>query len=159
MSFAQTSKIEGKLVLSNDQYSREVKDNTYVILKSKSINDSVKVGKHLEFVIENLRADTIRLHVSPRTYPTEQTFTVRIKDGETAILNLPYSPVCPYKIEKTACPKCLKVDNVIPISYGFLVQIIDKKNKNKQTPKSHSGGCVVRECQPNWYCEKDSLEF
>lgn len=148
-------KIIGKLILKDLENKESVIKNTYVILKSKTQIDSVKIDENLNFTFENLKSDTLRIFLSPRSYPVNKFFKFYLKDGEVKNLELPYSSTCPYG-KSNVCPICKKKDKVIPIVYGLIPQVNGKKPKTK---KYKSGGCVVSDCQPNWFCQRDKTEF
>jgi hypothetical protein len=84
---------------------------------------------------------------------------------------------CPYQQKNNKiCPFCKKDDTVIPIVYGLIAEI-KPKNEDENTintnglrmtsqdsgkskkKKYKSGGCVIRDCQPYWFCERDEKEF
>lgn len=149
-------KINGKLLLTDIENKELVIKNTYIILKSKTKTDSVKVDENLSFTFDNLKADSLKIYTKPRSYPVNIFYKLYLKDGETKNVEIPYSSVCPYEKNKTKiCPICKKKDKVIPIIYGL--QSEPKRKKDKK--KFKSGGCVVSDCQPNWFCERDKSEF
>ena len=158
---AQNGEIYGKLLIANNEFGGKTVGETYVVFQSESKTDSVKVNEKLEFSIKNLKAETYNLSISPRSYPTRQSFKIKLKDSEKVEANLPYSPVCPYKEEKTNCPKCNSQKDVIPISYGMGVVILSPKERKqgKKIQKTKAGGCIISDCQPNWHCEKDNIDF
>lgn len=163
--FSQTGKVLGKLDLQDFQNKKAVSEKTYVILKTKNKIDSVKVDSNLEFIFDNVEADTVRISFFPYSYPINRHYIFKLADGESKSLNLLYSSTCPYSKSETKlkCPTCHKKDKVIPIVYGLGAEIgyeyrngkfiTSKKNKSK------AGGCIVSDCQPNWFCERDNLEF
>ena len=52
------------------------------------------------------------------------------------------------------CPKCKKENKVIPIKYGFV------NGPDKNDLKTYKiGGCIIRDCQPRYYCKRDKLDF
>ncbi|MGH2667121.1 hypothetical protein [Flavobacterium sp.] len=146
------AKINGKLILKDLDNKESVVKNTYIILKSKTQIDSVKVDENLSFTFENLKSDTLRIFISPKSYPVNKFYKFYLKEGEIKKLELPYSPTCPYG-KSNVCPICKKKDKVIPIVYGLMTEVKEKKSKYK------SGGCVVSDCQPSWYCERNKTEF
>lgn len=148
-----TGKITGKLIVKDIENKESIFLNTYIILKTKTHIDTVRIDENLTFSFENLKADTLRIYISPRSYPTNTFYKFYLKDGEIKNIEIPYSPVCPYEKNKTnTCPICKKKDKVIPIIYGLHLESKGKK-------KSKSGGCVVSDCQPKWYCERDKNDF
>lgn len=169
---AQNGKIVGKIIVKNSEDIKHLPENIYAFLKSKTINDSILLNENLEFKFENLKADTLKLSFSVRNYPTNTDYIIRLNENEIYKADITICPVCPYKNseQKPECIKCGKKDKVIPIVYGFIssVYFVNKKgqkidkNGNVITTKEkkyHAGGCVVSECQPNWYCERDKTEF
>jgi hypothetical protein len=81
---------------------------------------------------------------------------------------------CPYQDKgNKVCPVCKKDDKVIPIVYGLIAEIKPKDtdensinvnglritSKEIKKKKYKSGGCVIKECQPNWFCQRDEKEF
>jgi hypothetical protein len=84
---------------------------------------------------------------------------------------------CPYQSKQNkVCPICKKSDAAIPIVYGLIanvkykdkdgnsitangLRITSEDLKKKQKEKYISGGCVIKECQPYWFCERDEKEF
>ncbi len=63
-----------------------------------------------------------------------------------------------HAINKT-CPKCKKGDKVFSIFYGL--PVFDEKGNVPGRPpeKYQPGGCMVSDCDPTWYCQRDKLEF
>ncbi|KAF2517035.1 hypothetical protein [Flavobacterium foetidum] len=172
--FSQNGKLTGKLILKDTENYKSVSENTFVILKTKKRFDSVKVDHNLSFVFNNLGTDTLRLFISPRPFPTNTIYILNLKENETKDIGISYWSVCPYdKSKGNVCPICKKNDQVIPIVYGLSVtsdysdkkgnltdkngNIISKEENKKITHKQ--GGCVVSECQPNWFCQLDKLDF
>lgn len=131
--------------------------------KDKTILDSVKVDKDLGFVFEDIKEDSMQVFFSQRSYPTDRSYIITLSDGETKNATFDFRSTCPYSERKSKCPACLKKDAVIPISYGlnFQVKFVGKDGKEKKSNKKRvrQGGCVVSDCQPYWYCERDELEF
>ncbi|AWH84878.1 hypothetical protein HYN59_06955 [Flavobacterium album] len=148
-------KINGRLILNDLDSKESVSQKTYVIVKSKTYIDSVKVDSNLKFEFTNIVSDTIRLYLSPRSYPNNIFYRFYLNKGETKNLNLPYSPNCPYGKSDT-CPICCKKDYVIPIVYGL---IMNEQGKEADMKNYKSGGCVISDCQPKLFCKRDETEF
>ncbi|CAM3431831.1 hypothetical protein [Flavobacterium chungbukense] len=174
VSFSQNGKLTGKLILKDVENYKSVSEKTYIILKTGNRIDSVKVNHNLSFVFNNLATDTLRLSISPRTYPTNIIYRVCLKENEVKHVEIPYASICPYSEGKgNVCPVCKKNDQVIPIVYGFTMKIkyrdkngnatdkngkiISKEEEEKVTSKQ--GGCVITDCQPNWFCQLDNIDF
>ncbi len=157
--YSQTGKITGKLNLQDIENKNAVITNTFAILKSKTICDSVKIDENLSFKFESLPSDTFTISFSQPSYPYSGRYIVNLNDGEIENLNVPYSSTCPYEKTKDGiCPVCKKKDEVIPIRYGLLAVKIEK-NKKPSKRKYKPGGCIVMDCQPSWFCERDQKDF
>ena len=163
MSFSygqsQTGKITGQLNLLDSENKDFVLHNTYIILTSKNIRDSVKLDDDFSFRFNNLPADTFYISFSQRSYPYDTRYLVYISDAENEKVNIDYSSTCPYdKTKDGICPVCKKKDEVIPIRYGLLTTKIEKDKKQGKR-KYYPGGCIIFDCQASWYCERDKKEF
>ena len=170
LGFSQTGEIHGKLILGDLENYQTVSKNTFIILKSKTRIDTVKVDENLSFKFTKLSTDTLRIFTSPRSYPTNIYYRINLKEGEVKKIELKYSSVCPYtKSENKKCPICKKEDKVISISYGLIAAVKFKDKDGNATDgngkhilqemKVKHGGCVVTECDPNWFCTRDEKEF
>lgn len=172
--FSQTGKLTGKLLLKDSENYKKVSENTFVILKDGKRIDSVKVDGNLRFTFENLSTDTLKIFISPRSYPINRYYLICLKEKENHNIEIPYSSICTFEKDKgNVCPICHKNDKVLPIVYGLISKITyrdkngnftDKKGKiisreESEKVKYKSGGCIVSDCQPNWFCERDQAEF
>ncbi|RKR11734.1 hypothetical protein C8C83_3480 [Flavobacterium sp. 90] len=173
--FSQTGKLNGKLILKDTENYKKVLENTYIILKTSIKTDSIKVDSDLRFVFEDVKAEKkIKIFISPRTYPINTYYIMDLKKNEIKNVEIPYTSTCPYsKDRNNVCPTCSKNDKVLPIVYGLIAtvnykdkdgnptdkngNIISKKESKKV--KYKSGGCVVSDCQPTWFCQRDKLNF
>lgn len=158
MAYGQNvGEIYGKLILAHSKDKEFTLKNTYVVLKSKNQIDSVRVDENLNFIFRNIKDDSLRIYVYPRSYPINRNYIIHLNRNEIKKVELQYSPVCPYeKKSGKICPVCGKEDKSIPIKYGLIVEDNREKTKRK---KYKPGGCVVSDCQPNWFCERDKIEF
>lgn len=173
--FSQTGKLNGKLILKDVENFKKVSENTYIILKTSIKTDSIKVDSDLRFVFDDVKAEKkIKIFFSPRTYPSNTCYVMDLKENEVKNIEIPYTSTCPYsKDRNNVCPICSKNDEVLPIVYGFTAGInyrdkdgnpTDKNGKiiskeESEKVKSISGGCVVSDCRPIWFCQRDKLNF
>lgn len=171
--FSQTGKLTGKLILKDVENYKKVSENTFVILKDGKRIDSIKVDDKLSFSFENLSTDKLQVFTSLTSYPN-MIYSIYLKEHEIKSIEIPYTSTCPYsKDRKNVCPTCNKNDKVLPIFYGLL-SITKYKDKNgnptdingkiiskeeDERVRFISGGCVVSDCQPNWFCQRDQLNF
>jgi hypothetical protein len=157
--YSQTGKITGKLNLQDLENKDWVIKNTFVILKSKTITDSIKMDKDLSFKFESLPSDTFYISFSRRSYPYDIRYVIHLENSEIKKINIDYSSTCPYDKSKDGiCPICKQKDEVIPISYGLLFVKVEKDKKPSKR-KYYPGGCVVSDCQASWFCERDQIKF
>lgn len=54
------------------------------------------------------------------------------------------------------CPKCLKSDQIVPIVYG---KPTPKTIKRAGRNEVHLGGCMISECNANFFCNRDNTEI
>ena len=156
---SQTGKITGKVNLLDRENKSLLLDSTYVILTSKNIYDSTKLDVDFSFHFDNLLSDTFYISFSRRSYPYDSRYVIYLRNSENEKVNIDYSSTCPYdKIKDGVCPICKMKDEVIPIHYGLITSKIEKDKKPSKR-KYYPGGCVISDCQANWYCERDKKEF
>ena len=157
--FCQSGEIGGKLMIANEEERSSLPSKIYAILKHENIKDSIQVDGNFNFKFENLRSGKYYVSFSVRNYPINRSYIFNLKEGEKINQDIELKPICAFQNskEKTNCPVCKKIDKVIPISYGLSVSIVPKGKKENTNRKNkvHEGGCVVSDCQPNWYCERD----
>ena len=86
--------------------------------------------------------------------------SVLTNDMSKSSLNLSFEfpERCQYNLRgiNKNCPKCHKTDKVLPVCYGL--PIYNEKGE-ALGPKCHIAGCIVSECDPAWYCNRDKLSF
>lgn len=101
-----------------------------------------------------------RVQISSALFP-DTTFYTNIGSGETLDLVIRYPPkLCPYEETRLTgiCPEGSHKDNVIPILYGLIVGDRDFLKKVERN-EIELGGCVVTDCDPNWYCKAHDRRF
>jgi hypothetical protein len=162
---AQTVKVNGKLLLQNEDDRSLVIEKTKVVLEQNGIEQITKVNDSLEFYFEINGLDKIQITITPkgvgrvsgRFYKFKNT---ELRKNNTISIKIPYSLTCKYDKSKDnkTCPICKKEDEVTPISYGLGAETT-KKGEEKKEEKFKPGGCVVTDCDPNWFCKRDNLEF
>src|SRR5690606_24101876 len=107
----------------------------------------------------NLPNGKYKLSFSVRNYPTNCTYILELKENDKINHNFELKPICPYKYYKLkpSCPLCQRDDKVLKIAYGLMATITKKgeQDSSENTSKVYEGGCVVSDCQPSWYCERD----
>lgn len=80
---------------------------------------------------------------------------VVIKEGTPTTIELQLKECCSLGTG-CFCPVCGQQDKIIPVVYGKPSnKTLQKANKGKV----YLGGCIVTECDPNYYCRRDSTFF
>ncbi len=79
--------------------------------------------------------------------------------GDTK-LTLDVHKYCKYdaSVHNKTCPVCHKKDKAIPIMYGVPISTRGDSTKDEGV-KFVTGGCKITNCDPNWYCKRDSIKF
>lgn len=154
--FSQTT-INGKLILKNPSHKEFALKNTKVFLKNNFRSDikidSTTIDENFSFSFKDITKDSVSLSIEPRNYPINTSYILRLKDKKNIDLEIPYAPICDYSKTDSICPKCKKIDKVVPIAYGLIFL------KKSDADKVKLGGCVTTGCDPNWYCKRDDLDF
>ncbi len=76
LGYSQTGKITGKLNRQDIENKSTIIENTFVLLKYKTVNDSVKINENLSFEFEKLPADTFTITFSRRSYPYDERYSL-----------------------------------------------------------------------------------
>lgn len=86
------------------------------------------------------------------------TDSIKISNSTITEINLAYPPICKFIYKAGEIPKCVggHTDNIIPILYGLPS---DKSLKQAQKGKIYLGGCVVTDCDPQYYCKTHKREL
>ncbi len=162
---AQNIKVNGKILLENEDDRTNVIGKTKVVLEQNGTKQTAIVNDNLKFFFEIESLNDIKVTFEPKGIGsiTGRLYTFKnteLRKKDTISLKLPYALTCKYDKSKDnrTCPTCKKEDEVIPISYGLNIDIT-KKDEEKKEKKYKSGGCVVTDCDPNWYCKRDALDF
>jgi len=105
------------------------------------------------FTIERIPIGIYNLRVQYITYGDTTIKDLRLINDTSIIVQFE-SPPCEYDKHKDdrTCPICGKQDRVVPIVYGLVVGPMDTKN-------FYYAGCLVTDCDPNWYCKRDKYKF
>ena len=162
IGFSQVGKVSGKLILEDLENRKSVIEKTYVILKIGVEKDSVKVDENLSFSFENLKTGDYQIWISPRNFTFDTFYKFHLEETKPENFELKYASTCQFGKSKV-CPICKRKNKVIPICYGLGAEIgkLDKKGNwiPSKKKKCQAGGCIVTDCQPKWYCERDKKSF
>ena len=103
----------------------------------------VKSGRYRLKIIGNAQTDTL-------------IATIEVKPDSTTKLYFSYPYSCNYIKSRNVCPVCSKTDEVIPIIYG---EPTTESLKQAENGNAKIAGCLISNCDPNWYCKRDKKEF
>ena len=159
------------ILFANTVLGQSVKGTIVDIKRNKPIsfaiitltNDSVR---HVEisnetgnFEFKNLTANNYEITFSSIGYQDTSFMDIYVK-GDTTI-NLVYVRNCPYdeSINNMVCPKCHNKNSVIPIIYGLPYAPNGKDPTKGNGKKFILAGCLISDCDPNWYCRRDKIRF
>lgn len=166
--FGQENCIKVKLNLTHNEDYTFTHENARLILTGNGRNDILRPNRELEFVLDNLSEGDYSFYITPgnqlhsnMTYKYKLHFGPKTITGHT--IEISYTPFCHYSKENKTCPVCCTEEHVIPVRYG-LIAVIEKRDKNgniinDDQKEFKMGGCVVSDCDPQWYCEQDDVKF
>lgn len=152
---AQDSVLEGKLIVANPEDLEIAKNELQIYLVSCEPDRIAEVKDNLTFKFENLNPGEYELLFFPNGDTDYSNRRIHIDSKKNNVKHeIHYFYNCKYDVSKKdkTCPICKKQNRVIPIQYGLTVLF---GNENKFWP----GGCIIFDCQPNWYCKRDKIEF
>lgn len=86
--------------------------------------------------------------------------SVVLSSGQKLVLNVQLSGKCLYDLADGVVPKCPAnhTDQIIPITYG-LIGFVNAEAEKQIDSTFHLGGCVVTDCDPQYYCKIHKVEF
>ncbi len=165
--FSQT----GKLIL-NLEYLK-VLDSAF---KNKSLNYTLTIGGFIktdgQIYPQSIMIDSLpsgRASILLDSYTIVQGYQrnysvfleVNIDSNSTTNAKVIFPKDCSYNRNSVSkvCPKCHKSDKVIPIYYGLRTIPFDPQGNLIKEPRHISGGCVLSDCNPTWFCERNKLRF
>ena len=87
--------------------------------------------------------------------------SIWVRQGQKLVLNFKIVGPCLYDHPAGYIPTCPKnhTDSIIPIIYGLVATTIEWGTKNKKEVKARYAGCVVTDCDPQFYCKEHDIEF
>ena len=87
--------------------------------------------------------------------------SIFVGQGQRLVLNFIIDGPCLFDHPVGYIPTCPKnhTDNIIPIVYGLIATRGDTFIKNKKEMKVKYAGCVVTDCDPQFYCKEHDIDF
>ncbi|MGC4021839.1 MAG: hypothetical protein QM734_07865 [Cyclobacteriaceae bacterium] len=149
-------------IVTFDEHSPRLVNFVWIIAQNldhagKDNTVSVRSDTAGHFNLKLKPNELYRISVSG-AFEGDTIFNVKLKKDSTVYSNISYPPkTCPYAKSTAKCPVANHEDNVLPIIYGLLYgDEFATKLKNKEIVM---GGCIVTDCDPNWYCKKHDIRF
>lgn len=148
-AYGQTGTIEGR-IWDRKRESGLAFGNINIYSASKGAT----ADKSGRFRIKELPVGMYDVRVSMFGYGDTTLTGVHIGADSTTVVKVALPGPCEYEShwKDKRCPACGKKDKVVPMVYGLL-------DFNWDYRKGQPGGCVITDCDPTWYCRRDSLEF
>ena len=102
-----------------------------------------------------------KIQISGQGQLTTVKDNIVVKNGQNLVLIFAFNGPCLYDHPVNYIPTCPKnhTDSIIPIVYGLIVTKGDTFVKNKKEMKAKYAGCVVTDCDPQFYCKEHDIEF
>jgi hypothetical protein len=153
IGFTQAGTITGQVY---DRRESKGMSNTIVILTDRQIGVTTDLNGN--FIFKDIPLGLHDMKVSS-IENGDTIIQVEVNENKVTQIKIILPPPCTYDINKKnkTCPICHKSNEVIPIMYGLIIDTSKKKKRAK--PTYFIGGCNISYCQPNWYCQRDSLKF
>jgi len=152
IAFAQNETIRGKIICEVKAEYEFIRENVNVLICTDCEEFSVELDENLSFEFRDLKPGSFEIWIEPHTRYSYDFQAGVLEPNENLYLEIPVAFSCKYdqsENDKT-CPICKKQNRVIPTNYGLL---------DYQPLDSYSLGCIKSDCDPNWYCKRDKIEF
>lgn len=109
----------------------------------------------------DLPAGNYTLHISGQGQPTTRRDSIVVKEGQPLILQFTINGPCLYDHPKGYVPTCPRNhrDQIIPIVYGLVATPVKYYHRDKKDMTVKYAGCVVTDCDPQYYCKEHDVEF
>lgn len=129
---------------------------------------AISTDEQGRFAIDSLDPGRYDVNATYITFRDTTLQGIQVEPGVTTFIKIVLPRYCVYdsRAESGLCPVCSKKDAVIPIQYGLLIgdethglKMDGKQRYALDQGKWYVGGCVISDCDPNWYCRTDSLKF
>lgn len=155
-AFCQNGQVTGQIALQES--SMEFKYLKVVLQKGESTIKGTIPDSSGYFALKDVPTGSYTLVIRQLGFRDAVTDSLVVSDGATITLNLPYPPPCKFIYEKGQKPKCIggHTDGIIPIAYGLPTK---KTMKKAEKGLVHLAGCIVTDCDPQYYCKIHNREL
>ncbi|WP_181309092.1 carboxypeptidase-like regulatory domain-containing protein [Rufibacter sp. XAAS-G3-1] len=154
--FGQNGQIAG--VIQKRDSLLDFKYLTIFLIKDSSEFKGAIPATSGEFSIKEVPEGIYSLIIRQIGFRDAFTDNIVVSDGKTTKLNLKYPPPCGFVYAKNTQVKCIggHTDNIIPIVYGLPT----KRTMNRaEKGLVRLAGCIISECDPQYYCKIHKLEL
>ena len=138
---------------------RQVPGAEVYIMGKDSISYKDETDEHGYFRLQNIRASVYNVHTVKEGYHQSQILNFDPITHNGLVLKFELCKVgneTESSLKKHPCPEGHAKCKVVPIWYG----LHDAKDSLRaERGKAVLGGHSFNQCQPRWFCTKDSLKF
>jgi hypothetical protein len=117
-----------------------------------------KVNNTSKITYRDINAGNYKILISGQGKTPIIKDSINVKKGQQLVLNIKINGPCLFDHPANYIPTCPKnhKDSIITIHYGLISSRGDEFKKDK---KVRYGGCVITECDPQFYCKQHEIEF
>ncbi len=108
------------------------------------------------YTLKNVPRGFYKLTVFVSRYRVPYLTHIWVAPDSISRLAIHFPQKCPYNSKSKFCPVCRRKSKVVPVWYGFYSSRVYELEKNGEFKL---GGCLIFECNPQWYCKRDSTYF
>ena len=150
VSFSQDNGLKGQVI---DNEENPLAGLTIKILDRDSVVAWTLTGQNGDYEIQNIKPGLYDLSIQHLGFRERILKDVKIPANDIQPFNITHPGPC-VRSEKV-CPNG-HTDNLVPIVYG-----LPGKRSMKKADKGQIklGGCIVTNCDPEWYCKTHKIEF
>ena len=150
-----------KLIEASYDVTLAYKPATITILTDSSSSVPCEVNSAYSITYIDIKAGKYKLKISGQGQPTTIRDSIIVGPGQRLVLKFKIDGPCLFDHPVGYVPICPKnhKDNIIPIVYGLVATRIDEFVKNKKDMRVKYAGCLVSDCDPQYYCKDHNIEF
>jgi hypothetical protein len=155
-AFCQNGQVNGQIA---KQYPLlEYKYLTVLLQKGQTTINGAVPDSMGQFGIKDIPEGIYSLVIKQLGYRDAVTDSIVVSGGAAISLSLLYPPPCKFKYIKGQKPLCEDghIDQIIPIVYGLPTK---KTMRRAEKGLLHLAGCLMTDCDPQYYCKIHKREF
>jgi hypothetical protein len=156
VSFCQRGKINGRITKSDTLI--EFYELTVILKHGDSVLTGAVPDQNGNFTLKEIPDGYYKIVIKRMGYRDDTKDTIKVEKDTTINLTFGYPPPCVFTYVKGHKPSCINghMDHIIPIKYGLPTTKTMKKAKKGLV---HLGGCMITDCDPQYYCTIHKIEL